>query len=211
MKDGTQNKGLVGGVMLAAAAASLCCVIPLFFAGAGTAAIVLSEKFAVLRPYLLAVTGLLLLAGFYFAYRPPKAACEPGSACATPSGRRRTRLGLWLAAAFAALLAFSPYWSAALIRSKAQGPNPAAVPAAVPVEKATLRISGMVCEVCAALVEKNLQAQAGVRAARVRFDESAAEVEYDPSQVSLPQIQGVIEKAGYHVEGEIPRLAREGR
>ncbi len=202
---------LVGGVMLAAVVASICCVIPLLFAGAGVTAIVIAEKFAVIRPYMLAVTGLLLLAGFYFAYGPAKVACEPGSACATPTSRKRARLAIWFAAGFAGLFALSPYWSAALIRSTAQGPNvPALQAAGVPVEKATLHITGMVCEVCAASIEKDLRAQSGVRSAKVHFSESAAEVEYDPSQVSLPQIRGIIEKAGYHITDSSSASGKEG-
>ncbi|MBI4465431.1 MAG: cation transporter [Acidobacteria bacterium] len=206
-----KERTLAGGVMLAAVVASLCCVVPLLFAGAGVTAIVIAEKFAVLRPYMLAVTGLLLLAGFYFAYRPAKVACEPGSACATPTSRKRARLAIWFAAGFAGLFALSPYWSAALIRSSAREPNVSALQAAgVPVEKATLHISGMVCEACAASIEKDLRAHKGVRFAQVRFSESAAEVEYDPSQVSLPQIQGVIEKAGYQVVEAGSDLKRKG-
>ncbi len=211
MKDSAQNKSLLGGVMLAAVMASLCCVIPLLFAGAGVTAILVAEKFAIIRPYLLALTGLLLLAGFYYAYRPIKVACEPGSACATPASRRRARLGIWLATAFAGLFVLSPYWSAALIRSTAQKPNsPALQTAGVPVEKTKLHISNMVCEVCAAVIESDLREQAGVRSARVNFSEAAAEVEYDPSQISLPQIRRVIEKAGDHVEDSISASGKEG-
>lgn len=211
MKDSAQSKSLLGGVMLAAVAASLCCVIPLLFAGAGVSAIVVAGKFAIIRPYMLAVAGLLLLAGFYYAYRPLKVACEPGSACATPASRRRARLGIWFATAFAGLFALSPYWSAALIRSAAQTPNsPALQTAGVPVEKTTLRISTMVCEACAAVIESDLREQAGVRSAHVRFSESAVEVEYDPSQVSLAQIRRVIEKVGYHVADSISASGKEG-
>lgn len=200
MEENQRNKGLLGGIMLAAVAASLCCIIPLLFASAGLTAILVAEKFALIRPYMLAVTGLLLLAGFSFAYRPVKAACEPGSVCSAPKSRRRARLGLWLATAFAGLFALSPYWSAALIRGTAQKPNPVTLQAAgVALEKTTLRISGMVCEVCAATIEKDLRAQAGVRSAQVKFSESAAKVEFDPSRISLPQIRSIIEKAGYKV------------
>ncbi|MBI1954959.1 MAG: heavy metal transporter, partial [Acidobacteria bacterium] len=58
MEENTKNKGLLGGIMLAAVAASLCCIIPLLFASAGLTAILVAEKFALIRPYMLAVTGL---------------------------------------------------------------------------------------------------------------------------------------------------------
>ncbi|MBI4460215.1 MAG: cation transporter [Acidobacteria bacterium] len=194
-KNGRKEKMLTGGVVLAAVTASLCCTIPLFFAGAGVTAIIVAEQFAAVRPYLLGVTGLLLAAGFYYGYR--QKSCEPGGVCATPQGRRRVRLGLWLATAFAVVLTTIPYWSPAVVRGMAQTSQASS---AVPVQKATLQISGMFCELCAAGIENSLKAQAGVRSAQVHFSESAAEVEYEPSRVSLPQIQNVIERAGYRVE-----------
>ena len=205
------EKKVVQGSMLAAVVASLCCIIPLLFAGAGAAAIAVAGKFAAVRPYMLAVTALFFLFGFYFAYRPVKVSCEPGSACATPASRRRARLGLWLATAFAVVLTTIPYWSPAMIRGTAQKSNPTTLQAVGgPVEKATLRISGMVCESCVALIENTLRAQAGVRSARVLFSQSAAEVEFAPSRISLSQIRKLIEKAGYQVLGAIPASTKEG-
>lgn len=202
MEDKTKNKNLLGAVALAALMASLCCIIPLFLAGAGTAAVVLAAKFATIRPYLLLVTGLLLLAGFYYAYRGVRAGCEPGAACAVPQNRRRARLGIWLATAFAMVITTFPYWSPAVARRIAHQPqNPSLTLAAQgPLATAKLRISGMVCEMCALGIENILRKQPGVRSARVNFSESAAEVEYDASKVSLPQIRSIIEEGGlYHV------------
>lgn len=204
------ERKFVRGGLLAALAASLCCLIPLLFAGAGVTAILIADKFAAIRPYLLVVTGLLLLAGFYFAYRPGKVNCEPGAACGTPPSRKRTRLGLWLATVFALVLTTLPYWSAALIRSTGPEANLSALQAAgIPITKMTLRVSGMICEVCAANLEKTLRAQAGVRSARVRISQSTAEVEYVPVQVSLGEIQSLIEKAGYRVVEAIPGARKE--
>ncbi|MBI2818107.1 MAG: cation transporter [Acidobacteria bacterium] len=210
MKEGLKNKGLLGGIVLAAVTASLCCTIPLLFAGAGVTAIVVAEKFAVVRPYLLGVTGLMLAAGFYYAYR--QKSCAPGGACATLDGRRGVRLGLWLATAVAVVLTTFPYWSGAVVRgiaqtSQASSERPASV---IPVQKTTFQISGMVCEMCAALIEKDLKEQPGVHSARVVFSEAKAEVEYDPSAISLSHIQSLIEKAGYKVAVAFSDARRKG-
>lgn len=204
MKEELKDKGLVGGIVLAAVTASLCCTIPLLFAGAGVTAIVVAEKFATVRPYFLGLTGLMLGAAFYYAYR--RKSCEPGGVCATPEGRRRVRLSLWLATAVAVVLTTIPYWSGALVRGIAQTSQAAAGShaTAVPLQKTTFQVSGMVCEMCAALVEKELAEQLGVRSAHVQFSESRAEVEYDPSRISLPQIRSVVEKAGYQVKVVTP-------
>lgn len=211
MKEELTNKGLLGGIVLAAVSASLCCTIPLLFAGAGVTAIVVAEKFAAVRPYLLGVTALMLAAGFYYAYR--QRSCEPGGVCAAAAGHRRVRLGLWLATAVAAVLTTFPYWSGAVVRGVVQTSRASSElqSTAGPLQKTTLQVSGMVCEMCAALVEKELAEQPGVRAAHVQFSESRAEVEYDPSRISLPQIRGVMEKAGYQVKAGAPDTEAGGR
>ena len=201
MDENTKNKGLLGGILLAAATASLCCTIPVIFAGAGITAIVVAEKFAAVRPYLLALTTLLLAVAFYYAYRPVKESCEPGNVCATPTNRLRTRLGLWLATGFALVVTTFPYWSGTVIRgvtytSQASSDLRAA---AAPLQKTTLQVAGMFCEMCAALIEKELEKQPGVRSAHVRFAQGMVEVEYEPSKISLEQLRSVIEKAGYRV------------
>ena len=212
MEQNMKNNGLLGGVLLAAVTASLCCILPLLFAGAGVTAIVVAEKFAAIRPYMLAVTALLLAAGFYYAYHPGKESCEPGDACATPASRRRARLGLWLATGVALVLTTFPYWSGAVIRGVAQTSQASLDlrATAVPLQKTTLQISGMVCEMCAALIEKELEKQPGVRSARVLFSESRAEVEYDPSAISLSRIRSLIEKAGYQVVVAASDVERNG-
>jgi len=199
MEQDNKHKGLLGGVLLPAMAASLCCILPLFFAGAGVTAIVVAEKFAAVRPYLLGVTALMLAAGFYYAYR--QKSCEPGGVCATAAGRWRVRLGLWLATAVAVVLTTFPYWSGAVVRGVVQTSRASSElqSTAGPLQKTTLQVSGMVCEMCAALIERELEKQPGVRSARVLFSESKAEVEYDSSQISLSRIRSLVEKAGYQV------------
>jgi len=209
MEEDTKNKGLLGGIILAALAASLCCTIPLIFAGAGLTAIVVAEKFAAVRPYLLGVTALMLAAGFYYVYRPR--VCEPGGACATQASRRRARLGLWLATVFALVVTTFPYWSGAVVRGGTHTSLASAElrAAAVPVQKTTLQVSGMFCEMCAALIEKELEKQPGVRSAHIRFAQGEVEVEYEPSKVSLEQLRNIIEKAGYKVASVVSRNGEE--
>jgi len=213
MEDKAKTKNLLGAAMLAALTASVCCIGPLLFAGAGATAIVLADKFATIRPYLLVVTGILLLAGFYYAYRPLESGCEPEAACGSPVNRRRTRIALWLATAFAVVLTTFPYWSPAVARRITQPPQntSAGLAAQGPVQTANLRLSGVVCEVCALGIENALRKQPGVRSARVHFSESAAEVEYDASKISLAQIRSLIEVGGvYHVVGVLPPSGRRG-
>jgi len=106
-----KDKAFLGASLIAALAASLCCILPIIFAVAGAGIVGASAFFAAWRPYLLGLTFLLLGIGFYFAYRKPERACEPGSACAIPSVNRKGRIGLWIATAFVILFAAFPYYS----------------------------------------------------------------------------------------------------
>jgi mercuric ion transport protein len=104
-----KERSLAIASTLAALLASLCCLGPLVLGGAGLGA-VLVATFAPLRPYFLAVSGVLLAGGFYLVYRRPKAAeaCA-GETCAPESRTRRmAKPLLWVAAFAVAALAFFP-------------------------------------------------------------------------------------------------------
>src|SRR5712671_1777378 len=102
------------GSIFAAIIASFCCILPIVFALTGFSILGASALFDVWRPYLLGLTFGLLGLGFYFAYRPGKEQCAPGSACATPVTNRSGRLMLWLATAAVVLFAAFPYYSGAV-------------------------------------------------------------------------------------------------
>jgi mercuric ion transport protein len=93
------------GSVFAAIIASFCCILPIVFALTGFSILGASALFDAWRPYLLGLTFGLLGLGFYFAYRPRKARCAPGSACAMPVTYRSGRLMLWLATVAVVLFA----------------------------------------------------------------------------------------------------------
>jgi len=102
------------GSALAAIIASFCCILPIVFALTGFSILGASALFDAWRPYLLGLTFGLLGLGFYFAYRPRREQCAPGSACAIPNTNRSGRLMLWLATAAVVLFAAFPYYSGAV-------------------------------------------------------------------------------------------------
>jgi len=102
------------GSVLAAIIASFCCILPIVFALTGFSILGASALFDAWRPYLLGVTFGLLGLGFYFAYRPKKEQCAPGSACAMPVTNRSGRLMLWISTAAVVLFAAFPYYSGAV-------------------------------------------------------------------------------------------------
>jgi len=64
-------------------------------------------------------------------------------------------------------------------------------------EKVELELSGMTCAACATRIEKTLNKIPGVSQATVNFAMETAHVEYNPAEVSVPDMQQRVEKIGY--------------
>lgn len=67
-------------------------------------------------------------------------------------------------------------------------------------EKAEFDISGMTCAACANKIEKRLNKLNGVQTATVNFALESAFVEYNPDEVSIPDMKDAINKLGYRLE-----------
>ena len=65
------------------------------------------------------------------------------------------------------------------------------------METIRLNIEGMSCGHCKAAVENALRGQPGVRAATVDLQAGSAQVEYDPSAVSVAQLTDAVAEEGY--------------
>src|SRR5437667_4774612 len=94
-----KERSLAIGSTFAALFASLCCLGSLLLGGLGLGT-VLVATFAPLRPYFLALSALLLGAGFYLVYRKPKLVqpCESETCAPRAPGKRAAKGLLWLAA-----------------------------------------------------------------------------------------------------------------
>lgn len=109
---------LSAGGLLSALVTSSCCVLPvvLFGLGAGGAWI---GRLTALKPYqpvFVAVTVLLLGAGFYLVYRKPKAApCEVEAICARPTSNRIVKGVLWTATVLVLIGFVFPFATALLM------------------------------------------------------------------------------------------------
>ena len=192
----------LAGAVIAAVTASLCCILPVIAVALGLTGFAASQFFERWRTALLGVTFALLAVGFYFAYRPRRQACEPGSACErTPVGRWN-RVILWLATVVVVVLAAFPYYSGWVAQAVAKGKQPAQATLQAGEARAVLEIEGMDCSACATLIEKNLVRIPGVRAAQVSFEKKRASVEYDPKAVQPSRFVRAVEEAGYKVAGQ---------
>src|SRR5713226_6699977 len=190
-----RERSLAIGSTLAALLASACCLGPLLLGGVGLGT-ALVATFAPLRPYFLALSGVLLAAGFYFVYRRPKAAqaCER-EVCAPESRTHRMAKPLLLLATLAvAALAFFPSYGVKLVG------KPAA--AAAPISSATLqtaelKITGMDCPVCSGVIQRKLLETPGVVKAEVRYPAGSATVQFNPSQTDTTKLIAAVKDTGY--------------
>ena len=189
-----KNRSVLVGSLVAGLFASACCIGPLVLGALGLGTLGLGAALEPYRPWFLGATALLLVIGFYLAYRRrPQAECAPGETCATkPAGRRNQRIILWVVTALAIGVATYPNWGAALSRPRAV--NAVAGPASVVI----LDVTGMSCSACAAPIEKELRAVPGVSGAHVDFEKARATVQLTTSHPDSRILVAAVEKAGYH-------------
>jgi mercuric ion transport protein len=87
----------------------LCCLLPVTLGATGVGVAALGSRLEPYRPWLTGATVGFLGLAFYQAYRPRRE-CAPEEPCATPPGRKRQRLALWLVFIVAVILMTFPYW-----------------------------------------------------------------------------------------------------
>ncbi len=198
-----KDKVFIGASLVAGVAASLCCILPIVFAAMGAGIVGASAFFERWRPLLLGVTFALLGLGFYFAYRKPRGACAPGSACERPNVGRASRLWLWIATAFVVVVAAFPHYSGPVAGFILRDPSvPKQTSALQPKRLAhvSVAIEGMTCAACAKSVESKLKELKGVQSVSVSYQTGSAAIEFDPAVVTLPQLQKAIQGAGYRIQ-----------
>lgn len=64
-----------------------------------------------------------------------------------------------------------------------------------------IKIKGMHCHSCVALIEDEVKQLPGVEAIKVNLDAANARVEFDESAVDVSQIKKTIAELGYQAEG----------
>ncbi|AJD89561.1 copper chaperone CopZ [Jeotgalibacillus malaysiensis] len=67
------------------------------------------------------------------------------------------------------------------------------------MESVSLKVTGMSCQNCVKSIEKNLGKMQGVEKVSVSLQENIVNVNYNEDEVSLDQMQVVIEDQGYEV------------
>lgn len=196
--------------LVSAVMASSCCWLPLLLLAVGISGAGIAATLEAYRPMFIVVTFGFLAAAFYFTYRPRRAVaggahdcCSPqpaestGGCCATPGKGRLSvaalnKLMLWGVTALAvAFLLFPNYVGVFLGAGDGET-------ATTSMNRASLKVEGMTCEGCAALVKKAIRSVPGVLAVEVDYQKGQAVVGTEPCcPVPREGILAALEKAGY--------------
>ena len=116
----TQRTIFASGSVLGALVMSSCCIMPLALFSLGITGAWIGNLAALYpyKAYFFVATAGFLAAGFFTAYRKPKAAaCESDGSCGTPISDRINKAMLWAATVLVlAALAF-PYYAPAFLDS----------------------------------------------------------------------------------------------
>lgn len=198
--DTTQNKSnraALGGVV-AAIAASLCCIVPVLALVAGTSGMATTfswmEPF---RPYLIALTVLVLGVAWYQKLRYRKEA-ESDCGCAEDEKQSffQTKKFLLAVTLFAGLMLAFPNYSE-LFYSQ---PNKEIVYVSKSnIIKEIFIVEGMTCAGCEAPVESEVNKLEGVLSVKASYENANTVVEYDKSKVNKAAIITAISRTGYKV------------
>jgi mercuric ion transport protein len=186
------------GAVFAAIAASACCILPLILGVAGAGTVGLGAALTPYRPYLMGLTLLLLGAGFYFTYRPAKAATCETDCCATDRAARMKRLNkamLWAVTLFT--LGAMAYPQIAAYRAHANASSVPAVAAPTTAQAVVFAIPSMDCAACAVNIAETLKKTPGVYDAKVDFDTKRATVRYDAARIDAPKLREAIDRTGF--------------
>lgn len=197
------------GMLVSAVMASSCCWLPLVLLAMGVSGVGIASTLEAYRPVFLVVTFGFLGAAFYVTYRPRKAAAGIGNdgcasqptaavGCCATTGKRRfnmnsmNKMMLWLVTILAVTLMLFPSYIGALLAT-GDGKDVTAE-----MNRAVLKVDGMTCEGCSALVADAIRDVPGVLAVEVDFNKGEVVVGAEACcPVPKDRIVVALEKAGY--------------
>lgn len=197
MKTEKSSKKLLGAGVVSAIAASLCCITPVLalISGASGAASAFSWMDP-LRPYLIAITVLVLGFAWYQKLKPKK---EIECDCETDEKPSfwQSKLFLGIVTGFAVVMLAFPYYSSAFYP---ENESNTAIVEVQNIQEVDVDIKGMTCESCNKHVEHEVYTLAGIIDAKADFKTGKALVKFDKSQVDIDSILAAINETGYRVE-----------
>ena len=194
------DKKVITGIF-AAIGASLCCITPVLAVLAGSTGMASSfswmEPF---RPYLIALTVLVLAYAWWDKLKPAKegieCACDPDENGKVSFWHTKTFLAI--ITVFATVMLSFPYWGDSLISGKKEK---VIIVDRTNVLKKVINIEGMTCAACEATVAKVGGEVEGVINISASTAKKHAIVEYDKTKTDIKTIMNAIGSTGYKPVG----------
>jgi len=189
------DKKILTGV-ITSILASLCCITPVLAVLAGSTGMASTfswmEPF---RPYLIALTILVLSYAWWDKLKPVKedieCACEPDE---------NSNVSFWYSTTFLVIITlFSgvmlsfPYWGDTFISSNKE----AIVIQKQNLQKIEVNIEGMTCKACEATIEKVVLDTGYVGRVKASSDKKNAIIRFDKSKINVDKIVKAIATTGY--------------
>lgn len=188
--------------IFAAVAASLCCILPLVLAGTGLGGLAAAAVFESWRPYLLALTAVLLVTGLALAYRESKRECAPGDVCAAKPKNRRNVLTFGVVAGLVVAIAAFPYYSGVVVQAMSPAKAKSKESTKGSLVTTSFAVTGMTCPSCASGLEASFRNLPGVKEARVDYDAKRATITYDTIKQNEQALKKLITDVGYGVKND---------
>jgi len=197
------------GTIVSAIMASSCCWLPLALLAVGVSGAGIASTLEAYRPTFMVVTFGFLGAAFYFTYRPKNAVAGGGhdgcsteaaavdDCCESASKSRFNMMTLnkamlWVVTVMAVAFLFFPSYVGAIIGT---GDS---MTVTENMNRAVVKVEGMTCEGCSALVAKAIHTVPRVLAVEVDYEKGEAVVGTKLDQpVPMQEIRTALENAGY--------------
>lgn len=192
----SSEKKLIGTTIITAIAASLCCITPVLAIIAGTSGIASTfswiEPF---RPYLIALTILILAIAWYQKLKPKKQEIDCECEDDKPKFINSKKFLLFVTL-FAGLMLAFPYYTHIFY------PNTNKEVLYVSesnVNKVEYNIKGMTCTGCEVHIESEVNKLDGIIEVKSNHEKGNTIVKYDKTKVSLKEIEVAIGQTGYKI------------
>tara|TARA_R110002051_G_scaffold309037_1_gene381399 strand:- start:5725 stop:6312 length:588 start_codon:yes stop_codon:yes gene_type:complete len=192
----SSEKKLVGTTIITAIAASICCITPVLALIAGTSGIASTfswiEPF---RPYLIALTILVLLFAWYQKLKPKKQEIDCECDDEKPKFINSKKFLLLVTLFAGSMLAF-PYYTQIFYPNT----NKEVVYVSESnVSKIEFDIKGMTCAGCEVHIESEVNKLEGIIEVKANYEKGNTIVKYDKTKVTNKEIEIAVGKTGYKI------------
>lgn len=192
----SSEKKLIGTTIITAIAASLCCITPVLALIAGTSGIASTfswiEPF---RPYLIAITIVLLAIVWYQKLKPKKEEIDCECEDDNPKFINSKKF-LFLITLFTGLMLAFPNYSEIFFPSDKKE---VVYVSESDVNVVEYKISGMTCAGCEVHIESEVNKLDGIIEVKANYENGNTIVKFDRGKVTNNEIEVAVGKTGYKI------------